>query len=90
MRTVVSDLSVLEDEVKPHELLEEYRRLLEVDMGEIALDDLVVSACPGCSDTEAREAFKRSGKRIITFPAIKHSTLDVKLYPTKVYPQVTT
>jgi hypothetical protein len=62
MRTVVLDRDVLENEVKPHALSEEYRRLLAEDVCERLVDGgtLVSRNCPGCGQTKGTEAFTRS------------------------------
>jgi hypothetical protein len=62
MRTVVLDRDVLEGEVKPHALLDEYRRLLEEDVAERLVEggNLVPRDCPGCGKTKGTEAFTRS------------------------------
>jgi SAM-dependent methyltransferase len=61
MRTVVLDLDVFEEDVKPQELLAEYRRLLEADMTEVVGGGLVTNSCPGCRSDQAEEAFTRFG-----------------------------
>ena len=61
MRTVVLDRDLVEGEVKPHDLIEEYRRLLDVDVRQRLLDGLEPCRCPGCLSGDARIAFARSG-----------------------------
>ena len=61
MRTVVLDLDVFEEDVKPQDLLAEYRRLLEMDMAALVAGGLVASSCPGCKSDQAEEAFLRFG-----------------------------
>jgi hypothetical protein len=61
MRTVVLDRAVFEGDVKPQEMLHEYRRLLAADMGRIAAGELADTACPGCRNKEAEPAFARFG-----------------------------
>jgi len=61
MRTVVLDLNVFEEDVKPQELLNEYRRLLEKDMVSIREKGLELSNCPGCQSSDCQEAFARFG-----------------------------
>jgi hypothetical protein len=61
MRTVVMDRDVVEVEVKPQGLIEEYRRLLDEDVRTRLQDGLGICHCPGCQSTDAEQAFVRSG-----------------------------
>ena len=60
MRTVVLDRDMIEGEVKPHDLVAEYRRLLDEDVRERLVEGLVHCCCPGCRAEDAGEAFIRS------------------------------
>lgn len=61
MRTVVLERDVVEEDIKPQQLLDEYRRLLELDVGELIRGDFVPCDCPGCRGSKAQEAFARFG-----------------------------
>lgn len=61
MKTVVLDQDVVEMEVKPHDLLAEYRRLLAREVGERLLHGLKGCACPGCGSVRSNQAFSRFG-----------------------------
>jgi hypothetical protein len=61
MRTVVMDRDVVEVEVKPQGLIEEYQRLLDEDVRTHLQDGLGACCCPGCQADDAEQAFVRSG-----------------------------
>ena len=61
MRTVVTERDVVEVEVKPHDLIGEYHRLLDQDVQVRLLEKLVDCRCPGCLADVASVAFTRSG-----------------------------
>lgn len=63
MKTVVFDGRVLEQEVKPHALLDQYRRLLAEDVRSrlAASDQLISTGCPGCLSHDGRAAFEKLG-----------------------------
>ncbi|MBW2207191.1 MAG: hypothetical protein JRG79_09795 [Deltaproteobacteria bacterium] len=63
MKTVVFDRHVLEQEVKPHALLDRYRRLLAEDvMSRLAeSDQLKSTGCPGCLSHGGSAAFEKLG-----------------------------
>jgi hypothetical protein len=61
MRTVVLDDDLSAGDLRPQELLDEYRRLLELDVGRLVRGDLISCPCPGCQSSDAQEAFTRFG-----------------------------
>jgi hypothetical protein len=63
MKTVVLDHDVVEVEVKPHAMLDEYRVLLAGDVGgSLAIaEKLIGCVCPGCRSRENRPAFAKYG-----------------------------
>ncbi len=63
MKTVVFDRHVLEQEVKPHGLLDQYRRLLAEDVRARLVDSgqLTPTGCPGCLSQDGRAAFEKLG-----------------------------
>lgn len=63
MRTVVFDHNLLEFDVKPYDLLEKYRRLLEEEVRDkLALGkDLMEISCPGCRSGNSEKAFEKFG-----------------------------
>jgi hypothetical protein len=61
MKTVVLDRDVVEVEVKPHDLLVEYGRLMGREVEEQLLEGLRACPCPGCSSEENSSAFIRFG-----------------------------
>lgn len=61
MKTVVLDRDVVEMEVKPRDLLIEYRRLLAREVPERLSRGLKECACPGCGSTRNNQAFSRFG-----------------------------
>lgn len=63
MKTVVLDRDVIEEEVKPHAMLEEYRQLLsqEVKYRLAIPEQLIPCICPGCHSEYSNMAFEKSG-----------------------------
>ena len=61
MRTVVTERDIVEIEVKPRDMIVEYRRLLDQDVQARLLEGLVDCQCPGCLADSASVAFTRSG-----------------------------
>jgi len=63
MKTVVVEQVLLESEIKPSALLDEYRRLVEADVRAGLADPgrLVPAACPGCRAEPGRPAFRKAG-----------------------------
>lgn len=63
MKTVVFDHRVLEQEVKPHRLLDQYRRLLEEDVRSrlASSDQLISTGCPGCLSRDGKAVFEKLG-----------------------------
>jgi hypothetical protein len=63
MKTVVLDRDVEEGEVRPQELLDEYRRLLDGEVTALASDQWALEKCicPGCLGDDSEVAFVRSG-----------------------------
>lgn len=63
MKTIVLEQEVVELEIKPHALLDEYRRLLarEVQARLVAPNRLTSTACPGCRSGLGAEAFAKTG-----------------------------
>lgn len=61
MKTVVLDRDVVEMEVKPHDLLAQYRRLLAREVEERLGHGLQACACPGCGSGSSSLAFSRFG-----------------------------
>lgn len=63
MRTVVFDHNLLELDVKPHYLLEKYRRLLEEEVrSRLSVNkDLIEVLCPGCLSGKSEKAFEKYG-----------------------------
>jgi len=63
MRTVVFDHNLLEFDVKPHDYLEKYRRLLEEEIrNTLSINkDLIEVFCPGCLSEKNEKAFKKFG-----------------------------
>ena len=62
MKTVVLDRDVAEGEVRPQELLDEYRRLLQGEVSALAGSSwkLEHRACPGCLGEYSERAFTKS------------------------------
>jgi hypothetical protein len=62
MRTVVLENDVLEGDVKPHDLLDQYRHLVERDVVDLLVKkgQLVTRNCPGCKSANGKNAFVRS------------------------------
>ena len=63
MKTVVLDQNVVELEVKPQAMLQEYRQLLAKDVKTwLAIpDQLTHRACPGCQADTSNLAFEKFG-----------------------------
>ena len=63
MKTVVLDLDVFEEEVKPHAMLDAYRDLLAQDVRDrlAVASGLTPCVCPGCRSDEGRAAFEKFG-----------------------------
>jgi SAM-dependent methyltransferase len=62
MKTVVSVQDLLEQEIKPDALLEEYVRMVDASIAERwAGAGLEQAPCPGCGATSSRAAFDRHG-----------------------------
>jgi hypothetical protein len=63
MKTVVLDPDMVEVEVKPHAMLDEYRELLAGDVAErlATVEQLTECLCPGCRSSESRLAFAKYG-----------------------------
>jgi hypothetical protein len=67
MKTVVFDRHVQEQEVKPHGLLDQYRRLLAKDVRSrlAGSDRLTRNGCPGCLSHDGRAAFEKLGMQYL-------------------------
>ncbi len=63
MKTVVVDRDLLEREIKPHALLDEYRRLIGEDVKArwLSLGQLTTCRCPGCQSEIGRHGFEKFG-----------------------------
>ena len=63
MKTIVLEQEVLEREIKPQALLDEYRRLLarEVQARLVTPNQLTPTACPGCCSDRGSAAFVKAG-----------------------------
>ena len=61
MKTVVSVQDLLEYEIRPGALLDEYHRLSEAAVRAWPAASLTAIACPGCGGAAARPAFERFG-----------------------------
>lgn len=63
MKTIVIDRDLLEREIKPHALLDEYRRLIGEDVKArlLSLDQLTTCRCPGCQSEVGRHGFEKCG-----------------------------
>lgn len=62
MKTIVLDWEAFEAEIKPQDLMDEYRRLLDIDLkGLVGGATDFLQACPGCAGGGSRPAFEKSG-----------------------------
>ena len=63
MKTIVLDRDVLELEIKPQAMLDEYRQLMaqEVKTRLVGSNQLKSCACPGCQSETSRAVFEKSG-----------------------------
>ena len=63
MKTIVLERDVSELAIKPHKMLDEYRRLIEqeIETWMAAPNQLASCVCPGCLSDESDIAFEKSG-----------------------------
>jgi len=73
MKTVVFDHHVLEQEVKPHALLDQYRRLLAEDVRSRLAESgqLISTGCPGCLSHDGKVAFEKLGMQYLQCKACR-------------------
>jgi hypothetical protein len=84
MRTVVFDRDLLEKDVKPQGLLDDYRRKLETDVPSLLArpEKLVEGPCPACRSEKAERAFDKYG---LTYQSCRNcGTLYVNPRPAEV------
>ncbi len=63
MRTIVETVDYLPQDIRPADLMAEYKRLVARDVAELVVPaaDVTVDACPGCGSTASEPAFERFG-----------------------------